>query len=261
MIRIALACAIFAVLACGCGPGGLLGEAARIIDDPTIASPRAASFIVESEIGVEWDKDVAADEYLLEVSSGRTPSSYEIAYRGTGTSYLAAGCGGEELYLFRLTKTRGDKAFGPSKSVLAVGSAARRDQFEPNDRELDAVDLGYMKSANLYYYRAYDGSDLGDQDWYSLRVPPQMIAYVVVKQTNPSIEGNAHTSMLLYRPGQLETRIQNNREIPLYNDEFEPKLMYFRIAPFVEEFVSGLGTEGGGAMIDYSVQLYAVMRP
>ncbi len=252
--------AALAVPLCGCGAPGILDDAARTSRDPAIAAPRASSFIVEDEIRVDWDRDEAADEYLLEVSSGRIPSTYEIAYRGLDTAFVAEGCEDQGLYLFRLTKMRGDKAFGPSIAALGVGSAVRRDRFEPNDRECEAVDLGFVKSANLYYYRAFDGTEIGDEDWYSLTVPPQMIAYVVIEQTDPEIEGTGQTSLLLYRPGQLEARIRNNVEIPLRNDDFEPKALKFRIGPFVEDFVSGLGAEGGGAMVDYGVRLYAVVK-
>jgi len=195
------ACVLFAAILYGCGQGGLLGDASRPIDDPEIGMPSVSSFVAENEVLVDWDRDDAADEYILEVSSGRIPSASEIAYRGRETSFLASGCGDQELFLFRLTKMRGEKSFGPSKSVLGVGSSARRDRFEPNDLETQAVDLGYIKSANLFYYRAYDGSEIGDQDWYSITVPPQMIAYVVIEQTDPEIEGTGQSSMLFYRPG------------------------------------------------------------
>lgn len=245
----------------GCGGNAIFTDVSRIVDDPEVACPFVASFVSESEIRVSWDRDPRADEYILELSSGRIPSIFSIAYRGNNTKFTLSQCDDQALYLFRLTKMRGDKSFGPSKSALGVGSSARRDPYEPNDQESDAVELGFYKGANLFYYRAYDGAEVRDYDWYSITVPPQMIAYIVVRQTEPEIAERGDTRLLLYRPGQLETRVKNSVEIPLRNDEFEPIRIAFRIAPFVEEFVSGLGIEGGGSMTEYSITLYSVMRP
>jgi hypothetical protein len=244
-----------ALVSCGEGHFAALG---RTIEDPVVSLPTASSFIHENEITIRWDVDPGADEYVLEVSSGRISSPYAIVYRGSGTSYVLTGCDDQGLYLFRLSKLRGDTLFGPSDPVLGVGSSVRRDECEPNDGEAEATDLGYAKDANLFYYRAYTGAVLGDEDWYSLDVPPRMIAYVVVIQTNPAVSGTDDTRMMLYQPGLLETRIQNNVAIPLYNYSYSPQKIAFRIGPHAESFIGGFGSEGGGSTINYRIDLYRI---
>jgi len=252
----ALALATILALASCCD--GHFDELGRTVEDPVVTAPTVVSFIHENEITVGWDEDPGADEYILEVSSGRISSPYTIAYQGRMRSLVLQGCEDQGLYLFRLTKLRGRTPFGPSDTVLGVGSSVRRDEWEPNDREAESTDLGYAKRANIYYYRSYNGRETFDLDWYSLVVPPRMIAYIIVIQTNPAINGNNNTYLMLYQPGQLETQIPNNLPIALYNYSYSPQTIAFRIGPHAASCISGIGTEGGGSTINYQIDLYRI---
>jgi hypothetical protein len=254
MILIAWAGA-FACASCGTG---LLGTLERSIDDPTIAEPTVVSFAKENQIDVSWAADTRADEYILEAASGSDSSpSYSVVYQGTATQYEETNCVDQSLHLYRLTKTRGSKQFGPSQAALGVGSAVTTDAQEPNDDEASATDLGYEKDANLYYYRSYGGLELEDADWYSITIPPRMVARVVVVQTNPTITGNSDTWMYYYQKGILASPIFNDLPIEINNFAYSTQTITFKIYPRTEYFM-GAGGAAGGSMINYSVKLYSM---
>jgi hypothetical protein len=252
----ALALATILALASCCD--GHFDELGRTVEDPVVTAPTVVSFIHENEITVGWDEDPGADEYILEVSSGRISSPYTIAYQGRMRSLVLQGCEDQGLYLFRLTKLRGRTPFGPSDTVLGVGSSVRRDEWEPNDREAESTDLGYAKRANIYYYRSYNGRETFDLDWYSLVVPPRMKAYILVTQINPEPSGNSATYLMLYQPGRNETQIVNNSDIELTNYAYSAQKISLRIGPHRASFISDLNTEGGGLVVDYLIQLHQI---
>jgi hypothetical protein len=253
-LTLAASAIALALAAASCGDGPL-EEMERRDADPEVVVPSVVSFAEERIISLSWPEDPDADEYLVEEASGSEPApSYSIAYRGTRASFREEGCADQSLHLYRLVKLRGDRRFGPSEPALGVGSVTGRDGWEPNDSEPRATDLGYQKEANLYYYRSFGGLEVQDADWYSIEVPPRMVAYVVVEQTMPKLSGSAPTWMLLAREGQVPVPIENGALIALTNYAYEAQAMRFEIYPRAADFI-GSGGPQGGSLIDYTVRL------
>lgn len=237
-----------------CGAGSL-ESMERSADDPMVVAPTVLSFAAQRSISISWPTDPCADEYVLESASGSAASpAYSVVYRGTDTSYQEEGCVDQSLHLFRLSKLRGDREFGPSAPVLGVGSVTCEDLWEPNDTADTATDLGYEKDANLYYYRSYGGLEVQDLDWYSLKVPPRMVAYVLVTQTSPVLANLEATGMNYAMPGQLSASIKNGALIALTNYAYTERTIAFEIFPNAAYFIGAGGTDGG-SLIDYTVRL------
>jgi hypothetical protein len=253
-LSLAVSAIALALAAASCGEGPL--EAMERSDaDPEIVAPSVVSFAAERSIGLSWPEDPNADEYLVEEASGSEASpSYSVAYRGSRASFREDGCADQSLHLYRLVKLRGEREFGPSEPALGVGSVTCRDCWEPNDAESQATGLGYQKEANLYYYRSCGGLEVQDLDWYSIEVPPRMVAYLVVEQTMPKLSGSAPTWMLLAREGQVPVPIENGVLIALTNYAYESKALRFEIYPRAADFI-GSGGPQGGSLIDYTVRL------
>jgi hypothetical protein len=231
----------------------------RSLEDPIVAEPKVSSFEAENRIRVDWPADPRADEYILEAASGgEADPPYSVVYRGARTRYEEADCPDQGLRLFRLSEARGSRVFGPSRAAMGVGSAVTRDAEEPNEEEATATDLGFEKSANLYYYRSFEGMEVEDEDWYSIRVPPRMTAYIVVVQANPEIAGKDSTWMSFYRQGRLPVPITNDTAIPLSNFAYDERRMAFKIFPRAEDFL-GTGKAAGGGLVDYTVKLYSIV--
>jgi hypothetical protein len=259
---LSLACsAALGVIACGTGP---LAAIERSSSDPAIVAPRVVSFAAENRISVSWPADPCADEYVLEEASGSVSSpTYSVVYRGTASGYEERDCADRSLHLYRLTKMRGNREFGPSDAVLGVGSAVIEDAHEPNDAETQATNFGYGEydvygSANLYCYRSYDGIEVEDEDWYAIVVSPRTNAYIVVVQTDPEIVDKEATWMLFCRRGESATPVINDEPIALTNYSNSPRRISFKLYPQAEDFY-GSGGAAGGSMVNYTVKLYGTM--
>ena len=245
-------------LICGvasCG-NGFLNQMGRVLGDPSPREPRVISFVTENQIDVSWDPDRAADEYVLERAEDSMSPSFAILYRGAATSWTETHCGDQSRYLYRLSMTRGDRLFGPSESVLGIGSAACRDELEPNDAESQATALEYDRAANLYYYRSFSGTEVKDEDWYSVSVPPRRTANIVVTQEGLA-GGMVTTWMYFYLKSTVPAAIINSAAIPIVNNSYETKLFLFMISPNPQEFISD-PTLAGGSFINYCVSLVSI---
>ena len=249
------AVALAVALALGSCGDGSLQTMERSAEDPIIVPPTVASFSVERRISLSWPEDDCADEYVVESASGSVASpAYSVAYRGKDPGYQEEGCADQSLHLYRLIKLRAEREFGPSNPVLGVGSVTCHDAWEPNDAEDQATDLGYQKDANLFYFRSYGGMEVQDVDWYSITVPPRMVAYVIVEQTMPLLSGTTTTWMRFAMKGRVSTPIDNGVLIPLANYAYTAQTIAFEIFPEAADFIGSGGPQGGN-LIDYTVRL------
>jgi hypothetical protein len=244
-----------------CSPG-LLDELDRVLRDPVVSAPRASSLEQEYRIELTWEADEAADEYQLERAEDAAQGSFLPVYRGSATRYLDADCRDQCRYLYRLSKLRGTRSFGPSAPVLGVASATCRDELEPNDSEGQATPLEYDRRANLFYYRAtpglYPGAELQDDDWYSVLVPPRRKANLLV--TQPGLEpGSPYTFLYFYLKGTTPFRVVNNQLIEITNPSYEAKTFLFELFPNPDDFILE-PTLGGGMLVDYTLSLYSIMN-
>ncbi len=249
----ALCLTLFGLSCCG---AGLLDEMDRVSADPTIAAPKAVSFAIENQIGISWDKDKAADLYVLERAKDAMSPAYTEVYRGTAVSFTDSDVADQSRYLYRLSKVRGEKAFGPSGAVMGIGSAACGDDHEPNDTEDHAIPLDDQK-ANLFYYRAYSGIEVQDADWYSVTVPPTKRMNIVVTQISPGIAGGAITYMFFYQKGVTPQRIVNNNAFWIDNTSHQSRTFIFKIYPKPEDFITD-PTLAGGTVIDYEIRMHSI---
>jgi hypothetical protein len=251
------------LLAAGCSPG-LLPELDRVLQDPALTPPRVRSLDRELRIEVSWEADPAAEEYVLERSEDSLLSAYAVAYRGTGTSYTDTDCRDQGRYLFRLSKVRGSRLFGPSGAVLGVASETCKDALEPNDAQEQATELAdFQRRANLYYFRAtpglYPGQVLEDSDWYSLVIPPQWIAYLLITQVGLP-PGAEYTYLCFYQKAATPIQVVNNQLVAVTNPSPEAQRVCFKLYLDPEDFILE-PTLGGGTLVDYTLSLHSLVAP
>ena len=248
------------LLAAGCSPG-LLAELDRVQRDPTLSAPRVSSLDRECRIEVSWDTDAGAEEYILERAQDAVPGVFREVYRGQGISYSDTDCQDQGRYLYRLSKVRGNRLFGPSGAVLGVASATCRDSLEPNDSEQQATELDYTRRANLFYYRATPspspGEVLQDDDWYAFAVPPQYTASLLVTQAGLA-QGSQYTFLYFYEKGTTPVHVVNNQLITVTNPSPEIRRVLFKLCLNPTDFMVD-PTLGGGVQVDYQVSLYSTV--
>ncbi len=255
-LRRAAACLMLLGLSC-CG-AGLLDEMDRVLADPTISVPKAVSFVKENQVGLSWDIDRAADLYVLERANDAPNPAYKEVYRGTATSFTDTGVAAESRYLYRLSKVRGEKAFGPSGAAMGVGNAICGDAHEPNDTEDRPTPIDYSDCfSNLFYYRSYSGLEVQDVDWYSVTVPPTRKANVVVTQITPGITGQTATYMYRYLKGSPPEQITNSLMFQIPNPNQQPETFIFKIFPEPPAFFND-PTLAGGTVIYYKIWLESI---
>jgi len=247
-----------ALLSASCGDG-LLTEMSRTLGDPVIEPPTVSSFAIENRIDVSWPADENADQYLLQRALDAATPAFQTIYAGQGTTYADTDCTDQGRYLYRLTRTRGSRSFGPSDAVMGVASAVCRDALEPNDEEGRATGLTSTLAANLYYYSSAvqpGGSSLvqQDMDWYSVTVPPHRQANIVVTQDG-LLGGSTNTWMYFYLKGSNPVQIVNNQAIAVTNwSDTASASFLFKIYPIPSSFA----VAAGGSLITYTVSLNSI---
>ena len=239
---------------------GLLQDMSRSLGDPTVVVPSATSFVRENIVDVSWPQDANADLYILQRALDNASPSYSTVYSGTDTQYQDTNCTDQGRYLYRLTKTRGTKSFGPSDVVMGVASAVSKDSLEPNDLESQATSLTSTLAANLYYYSSVfqqNGAPMvtQDVDWYSVSVPPHRKANIVVTQDGLQ-GGSTNTWMYFYLKGNVPSQIVNNSPIVITNYSDSATMAFlFKIYPIPSSFA----VNGGGSLITYTVSLNSIV--
>ena len=249
---------LLAVVLSSCG-SGLLTELSRTTGDPAVMSPVVSSFVTENQVIVSWPADGNADSYVLERAPDAGLPAFQRVYEGATTSYVDANCTDQDRYLYRLTKIRGNRGFGPSQAVMGVASATCRDALEPNDTEAQATPLISTLAANLYYYSSVaqqGGAPLvtQDVDWYSVVVPAHRQANIVVTQAGLA-GGSTNTWMNFYLKGSNPVQIVNSQAIAVTNySDTATATFLFKIYPIPSFFA----VNGGGSLITYTVSLNSI---
>jgi hypothetical protein len=247
-----------ALFAGSCGDG-LLTEMSRTLGDPVVQAPTATSFVTENRIDVSWPADGNADQYMLQRALDAAAPAFTTVYSGPATTYTDTDCTDQGRYLYRLTKTRGSRSFGPSDAVMGVASAVCRDALEPNDSESQATSLTSTLAGNLYYYTSAvqpGGASLVQQDvdWYSVTVPPHRQANIVVTQDG-LLGGSTNTWMYFYLKGSNPVQIVNNQAIAVINwSDTASETLLFKIYPIPSFFA----VAAGGSLITYTVSLNSI---
>ena len=236
--------------ACSSGMYDLL---IRTTDDPKTACPRAVSFAESNAVLLSWDYDEGADEYILERASDSETPVFFTVYKGTGTEYADRGLENDTRYIYRLSKRRGNRIFGPSKETLGVSSLVSRDIYR-NDTMEEAVRLETIDYiANIYYYRSYGGAELIDEDWYYVEIPPLRRAAVVVNDSLIT-DGNKPTHFMRYEYSRDDKPVIQLSAFWIINNELETKRYYFKLYPAKMMFVGMAGIPGGD-IVRYTISI------
>lgn len=223
----------------------------RTIDDPIVIPPTVDSFSVEGKIILSWPVDLGADEYILERSPDVTTESFVTVYRGRQTEFIDTTVSLGDRVVYRLTKTRGSRLFGPSIDALGVSSSVRRDSNEPNDTVQVATPMGTFVEANTYFYCSNGGEELSDWDWYSLSVPARTRASISVTMDLPA--GSTQNYLNYYKTGSTAVAVTNGTAITIENAGYEQRTFTFALYPYDASYVGADGT--GGMVMDYTVKL------
>jgi hypothetical protein len=255
MVKMLFSILAAAVLA-GCNPG-MYEMLNRIMDDPVIEKPVIKSFLESYTIFASWEYDEGADEYILERAED-VPSQlvYETVYQGTETAYTDGGLEDGKRYIYRLSKRRGKKTFGPSEEVMGVSSLIcviyHNDTMEEALR-LETID--YI--TNIYYYRTYGGLELIDEDWYYIELPPLRQASVVVNDSRIE-ESDRPTHFEYYEYGRDHNPVRQLKDFWIINNEMETKKYYFKLYPTKLQFV-GAGIPAGGDLVQYRISIGSIV--
>ena len=178
------------------------------------------------------------------------PLNWVDVYRGSDLSWQDNGVGNERLNLYQLYKIRGSVLFGPSESVLGVGSDICRDPHEPNDSIATATVLESDLESNLWYFVATNGKESRDFDWYAVSLPPRRQAVIVV--TDNTNTSSTYNYMSWSTPSKSEADIVSGESLSIQNHEYEAAVVYFRVSPNEQTFLSQLSGYGGDGNLVYS---------
>jgi hypothetical protein len=241
---------IMPAIACNEGMYELLN---RTTDDPFVEMPGVESFVESNSITVHWTADEGADEYLLERASDAMMLNFVTVYEGADLSYRDSGLADGARFLYRLSKRRGTKVFGPWGPVLGVSALICRDDHEVNDAIDKATALGTVNViSNIYYYRAYNLTEVFDIDWYYIDVPAlRKISIMINDEGISADDALTATHFRYYEHGRSGGVVLDLGPIYMYNYEASPQRFYLRIYPDESKYVD----VAGGSIVRYTIVL------
>ncbi len=244
----------FSVFVTSCSEG-LLGDMLRVIADPVVKVPVVVSFEKEETIEINWDKDPGADEYVIYKALDQAIPVYEILYEGSDLNVVDTNAIEGNRYLYTLGKVRGTKLFGPSDTVLGIGSMVINDHLENNNSKDNATNLDLRFDANIYYYQSYAGAKLKDTDWYYVIVPPGKQAEIII-----TYDQSGGIGLYFYLEGHPVKAIVSGGHLSVINDTDREASYYFQISPNTSTFISDPAA-GGGNLVDYNIFLHSIITP
>ena len=177
-------------------------------------------------------------------------------YQGTETYYNDTSVEDEGLYLYTLSRLRGNKEFGPSDAVLGVGNECVRDSHERNDTKEDAeffsCDIVSL-NCNSYYYQQSGGlTRVKDDDWYSCTIAPGHRLTLKVVQLSPVI-GSAGSCLRYIREGAGESeQIISDDPFAIDNNQLTEQTFRFKLFPDSAVCID-LDPMAGGTVIEYEL--------
>jgi hypothetical protein len=248
--------AILTLLLFAACSNGMLSSLQRPSGDPVPVIPNVDSFGQLLTDRISWEADPAADEYVLYAAVDEGAVAYNVLYRGTGTSVIHSNLEPEKRYLYRLSKFRGSREFGPSDAVMGVGNSSSKDEWENNDTRERATLLEADIFANTYFYRSTAEDVLQDVDWYKITIPPRRRAEIVFPNYG---EHQFSGTLFFYLEGDAAQLVDLDREIAIDNPYFETRTFYFRVYPNPTVVIGG-GSIEGGKFISYHIKLYRIIE-
>lgn len=158
----------------------------RTYSDPFDQAPVVDSFSERKKIFISWDKDEGADDYILMRAEDSFNPQFEEIYRGRQLNYKDEKINEGTRYLYRLDKIRGKRPFISEKKGYGYCASRINDTLKNNFKK-DAVEiLSDRTNMVLYYGKFCDGTEIFEEDYFYVNIPPQMQAEIVLTQQNPS---------------------------------------------------------------------------
>lgn len=247
MKSIGFFCVLISVFFFSCS-SDLHDEVTRTYADPVIQKPLVRSVVERNKIFLSWNMDFGTDKYILERQKDETPG-FEEVYRGSGTSFVDVLPEGR--YYYRMRFLRGRKMFGPSSPVLGVSSNISLDEHEPNNNRTSATHLENVINASLYYYKASDGQEVYDHDWYFIVLPPRSFAEVTVDEDELDVGRDTH--FRVHYPGEASYTIKDSHFFEVENVDNWQRPVLFYIEPEPSEYLEA--NIAGGSVIRYKIQI------
>jgi hypothetical protein len=254
MVRKTIVWGLVAVILTACRQG-MFETLVRTTADPFGQTPRVESFVKSGMVTVSWNQDEGADTYILERAKDAISPVYETVYQGIFLAYEDHDTEDNGRYLYRLSKRRGDRIFGPWGPVLGASSLVTRDAYEVNDSTGSAVRLETIDIiANMYFYRAYNGLVLCDDDWFYIDIPALRQASVVLIDSEIAM-GGVPSHFNYYEFGVDKGNIINENAFWIKNAGLETKRFYIKIYPNEGMFLTA---PAGGQLIRYTLKVKTI---
>jgi hypothetical protein len=249
---------VFFVVLSSCSLG-FYKDLDRTPDDPYAESPVVGSYKVADTILVTWSDDKGTDEYILERTEDGSFLHWVEVYRGTKNTYEDHDVRDRTKYLYRLSKQRGKKVFGPWKSALGVGSCEVEDDLEDNNTPEKATFLSTETLyANMLYWVSYFGDEISDVDWYYFDIPPGWFVTVVIYDKDIRSD-TTETHFKIYIPGRGISSITQSDPVDIDNPGLTVWRCYFKIFPNEYQYVAD-SNSGGGNLVHYKIEKGAEQR-
>ncbi len=234
----------------------------RTSDDPDVSNaPKVVSYAEKDTIFISWEKDDACDTFiLLRASDSLSPSFSEI-YRGEELAYTDTDLVSGERYLYRLDKIRGKKYFTSSALGYGICSEMTAEPTDDNNDKEKATILENEYSANLYFARFYDGTEICDYDWYKVSVPPKHTVYVTVTESNLS-DTATNTHFMYIVPLYESAVVPQSNAFALKNSSYETEFIYFSLYPNTTSYETLFVDSGTTGVVcrSYTVKLAQIVN-
>ena len=246
---------LLALILIACDPG-MYQMLHRTIEDPRVVTPLVRSFIESNTIFISWGHDEGTDEFILERARDNPFLHFEIIYRGTSLSFVDRGVESNARYIYRLSKRRGRKIFGPSPGAFGVSSVVVSDGYR-NSTMAQAVRLESMdRIGNIYFFRSHCGLEISDTDWFYIDIPAQRQAIITVFDFE-SPPGSTRSHFRYYVYTRRENPVVHDSHFYIENNGLATRRFFFKLFPARQEFVPA-GTPGGN-IVQYRVRLLGIV--
>jgi hypothetical protein len=226
----------------------------RTVEDPFYDCPITDSLSLENTIYLKWSEDEACDEFILLRSYDQNNLDFKSIYEGNKTSYVDRNIEENCNYIYRLDKRRGEKIFRGKEYSYGYGASCRKDFYEPNDTENEAIFLEYDLVCNIPVVK-YITDDAGyfDEDWFYITIPPKRTAEILVSQKNlENTTTGSNTNLKIQQKGATSQPVGQMSAINISNTTNETKDYYFKIFANTTDLFTG---SKANTVIEYTISL------
>lgn len=236
-----------------CSPG-IYNEIVRPIADPEISLPSVDSFSANGIVEISWELDNLADEFILYRASDSAVLVFKEIYRGRDLTFVDTTGVLDSIYLYSLSKVRGDHVFEMSVPVAGLFTGNMGDSLENNNTEEESTLLNSEFIANLYDYQSIGGLEIADVDCYRIVLPGLDSVSITISQLNSGLVLGIDTSFLYTIDNSAVSVVLHNTEINLTNSMGTEKEFFIKLYPDQDDFLPVAGT-AGGSFISYKISL------